>query len=180
MKFLINNAIEALIPFREYYQGLVKQHVSLVVGVPIWGKKRISKRRNFLWSKKNNVRGTFSEPFEILFVFRGSLESFKVKNYWEATNVGKDQFLESGGGRGGLVKFPWDSSCMRVIWKLVNIFVWTLEHAWLDVVTKLQKCTPSACSRSIGEKWSKYIHCRWAARWDGDAGRFLEFAFFSE
>ena len=69
MKFLINNAIEALIPFREYYQGLVKLHVSLVGGVPISGKKRVSKRRNFLWSKKNNVRGSFSEPFEILFVF---------------------------------------------------------------------------------------------------------------
>ena len=69
LKTWINNAIEALIPFREYYQGLVKQHVSLVVGVPIWGRKRISKRRNFLWSKENNVRGTFSEPFEILFVF---------------------------------------------------------------------------------------------------------------
>ena len=179
MKFLINNAIEALTPFREYYQGLVKLHVSLVGGVSIWGKKRVSKRRNFLWSKKITYEEAFQNLLKACLFFRGSLESFQVKSDWEATNVGKDQFLESGEGRGGFCENPVGLSMYeRVIWKLVNIFVWTLEHAWLDVVKKLQKCTPSAYSKSTGEKWSNYIHCWWAARWDGDAGRFLEFAFF--
>ena len=81
MKFLINNAIEALIPFREYYQGLVKQHVSLVVGVPIWEKRGSPKEGIFFEAKKI----TYEEPFQNLLksylFFRGSLESFKVKNY---------------------------------------------------------------------------------------------------
>ena len=145
-----------------------------------YGEKRGSPKEGiFFEAKKITYEEAFQNLLKSYLFFRGSLESFKVKNYWKATNVGKDQFLESGGGRGGLVKILWDSPCIRVIWKLVNIFVWTLEHAWLDVVTKLQKCTPSASSRLTAEKWSKYIQCRLAARWDGDVGRFLEFAFFS-
>ena len=44
--------------------------------------------------------------------------------------MGKDLFSESGGGRGGTCENPVGLSMYeRVIWKLVNIFVWTLEHA---------------------------------------------------
>ena len=146
-----------------------------------YGEKRGSPKEGiFFEAKKITYEEAFQNLLKSYLFFRGSLESFKVKSYWEATNVGKDLFLESGGGRGGTCENPVGLSMYeRVIWKLVNIFVWTLEHAWLDVVTKLQKCTPSACSRSTGEKWSNYIQCWWAVRWDGDAGRFLEFAFFS-
>ena len=39
MKFLIDNAVEALIPFKEDHQGLLKLHVSLGRGVPLRGEK---------------------------------------------------------------------------------------------------------------------------------------------
>ena len=49
MKFLINKANESLIPFKEDHQDLLKLHVSLVGGVPIWGESgSVSKKRNFL------------------------------------------------------------------------------------------------------------------------------------
>ena len=37
MKLLINNVIEAIIPFREEHQGLLKLYESLVGGVSIVG-----------------------------------------------------------------------------------------------------------------------------------------------
>ena len=43
--------------------------------------------------------------------------------------MGKDQFLESGEGRGGTCENPMGFSMYeRVIWKLMNILVWTLGH----------------------------------------------------
>ena len=130
MKFLINNAIKALIPFREYYQGLVKLHVFLVGGVPIWGKRGSPKEGIFFEEKKITYEEAFQNLLKSYLFFRGSLESIKVKSFWEATNVGKDQFLESGGGRGG--------TCMRESYG--NWWIYLCGHWSMPDWTLSQNC----------------------------------------
>ena len=159
MKFLINKAAEALIPFKEDHQGLLKLHVSLVGGVSIWGKSgSVSKRRNFLWSEKITYEEAFQNLLKCYLFLAGLLENSNAEN-GEATEkrgctvkCGENPILD---GWGVVVKILWDSSYMRVIWKLLNTFGWILVHAWLDFVTKLQKCTSSAYSRSTGKEWKK-------------------------
>ena len=38
-KFFIDNAVQALIPFKEKHRGLLKLHVQLGEGVSVWQKK---------------------------------------------------------------------------------------------------------------------------------------------
>lgn len=60
MKFPINNATEALIPFREDRQGLLKLHVPLLGGAPMCEKSgSVSKEGIFFEAKKHQMRRFF-------------------------------------------------------------------------------------------------------------------------
>ena len=159
MKFLINNANEAQFLFRKNDQGLMKLYVSLV-GVQIWV---CLQNKEFSLKRKNNVWGGFSDFFEMLFYFWGVFESSNGEKRGDNRRKGfYGEIWENtawGWVRGGLVNILWDSPCMRVIWKLLNTFGWILMDAWLDFITKLQKCTPSACSRSTGVELKKMRRC---------------------
>ena len=81
MKFIINNAIESLIPFKEDHQGLLKLHVSLVGGAPMWGKSgSVSKRGNFLWSRKITYEEAFQNLWKCYLCFPGLLENSNAEN----------------------------------------------------------------------------------------------------
>ena len=62
----MNNSVEALIPFNEGYQSLLKVHVPFFSVGGNWGYLQ---KRGFSLKCKNNVRGGFSGPTEILFIF---------------------------------------------------------------------------------------------------------------
>ena len=72
MKFLINNAIEALIPFRKEHQGLLKLYESLVGAVSIVG---LSPKERIYFEAKNQYEEAFQNFLKFYLFFGGSLES---------------------------------------------------------------------------------------------------------
>ena len=68
-KFFINNPVEALIPFKEKHQGLLKLHVPLGWDWGRGGGVEYGEISEFSLKRKNNQWGGFLESIEILFIF---------------------------------------------------------------------------------------------------------------
>ena len=79
-KFFINNPVEALIPFKEKHQGLLKLHVPLGWD---WGKGggglSMGKSLNFLWNGKIISEEDSCNLLKSCLSFGGCLESKKKK-----------------------------------------------------------------------------------------------------
>ena len=89
----------------------------------------VSKRRHFLWSGKITYEEAFQNLLKSYLPFAGSLENLmqrKVEATERRDSMVKCRKMPFGGK--GLVKIPWDSTCMRVIWKLLNTFGWILKN----------------------------------------------------
>ena len=72
--FFINNSVEAVIPFKEEYQGLLKLHLSLRGVSSSVGKNRaIFKRRNLLSSRKIMYEEAFQNLLKSCLYFVGDL-----------------------------------------------------------------------------------------------------------
>ena len=200
MKFLINNPVEALIPFKEHCvksvqirsifwsvfsrirteYGKIRTRKYSVFGhfwhnggssgpvetactfkgseVPMWEKVGLSPKEGiFCQAEKQRMKRLFRTYWNCIDLLEGLWRALIQKNGKTTERRGsivkceKIQFSFWGGGL--FVKILWDSPCLRVIWKLLNTFGWILVHTRLDLLSKLQKRTPFAWSRSAGEEW---------------------------
>ena len=68
-KFFINNPVQALIPFKEKHQGLLKLHVPLGWDWGKGGRFEYGEISEFSLKLKNNQWGGFLQSIEILFIF---------------------------------------------------------------------------------------------------------------
>ena len=86
-------------------------------------------KKTFSLKQKNNIRGSFSEHIEILFTFRRIFgeSNTKIRKATERRDSMVKRKKTPFGGK-GLVKILWDSTCMRVMWKLFNTFGWILKN----------------------------------------------------
>ena len=122
-KLFINNAVETLIPFKEDHQGLMRLHVYL--GEDFYCGKNVLRfpEEEFFLKQKNDVRGSIFEPIKILLIF------------W--TFFGGFQCLKGALWKSCVTFHKWRS--YENCWIHVGEY---LVHAWLHLVTKLQKSTP--------------------------------------
>ena len=75
-KFFGNNTEEAVIPFKEDHQGLLRLHEPLGASSKVGEEWSCLQSKAFFWKGKNNLWEGLSEPIKILFVLWKIFEEF--------------------------------------------------------------------------------------------------------